>query len=190
MGTIKEPLRKEWQLFVDEYLIDLNASKAAKRAGFGTTQQSAGELGYRLLKKVEIRRAIRKAFRKRLERIRMTSDQVLKELAIIGLSDVQDYEVNDVTGRLISLGNRKASKAVQSVKIKKYSRTNDKGETETEVTTEYKLWDKLKAIELMMRHMGMLDNGETGQPITDTERRRRVNEAAASILDYRRIAVN
>lgn len=184
-------LKPEWELFVNEYLVDLNASKAAKRAGFGTTELSAGQLGYRLLKKVQIKRAIRKAFKKRLDRIQLKQDDVLKQLAIIGLSDVMDYEVNEISGRLIVLKNRQSSKAVQSVKVKKRTWTENE-EPQSEVTIEYKLWDKLKALELMMRHMGMLNDdkptGASGGTID--ERRTRANEQARKYLERRRSNLN
>lgn len=186
MGTTTEPLKAEWQLFVDEYLIDLNATKAAQRAGFGSTEKSCCVTGLRLLGKASIRRAIRKSFKKRLERIRMTSDQVLKELAIIGLSDVQDYEVNDKTGRLVTLKGKSSSRAIQSVKIKKTM----VGDGVMEVTTEYKLWDKMKALEMMMKHMGMVDDKSDDKQLSTDERNRRIAEVAQRLMDRRRSSLN
>lgn len=186
-----ETMKPEWELFVNEYLVDLNAGKAAKRAGFGTTDGSYRVLGHKLLTKVNIRRAIRKAFKKRLARIQLKQDDVLKELALIGLSDVMDYEVNENSGRLIVLKNKQSSKAVQSVKVKKRTWTED-DVPQSEVTIEYKLWDKLKALELMMRHIGMLsdDKSNGSDNRTIDERRTRANEQARKYMERRRSNLN
>lgn len=182
-------LRPEWELFVNEYLVDLNATKAAKRAGFGNTEEALNVTGSRLLRNAKVKRAIRKEFKKRLARIKLTQDQVLKELALIGLSDVMDYEVNEATGRLVVLKNKQSSKAVQSIKVKKRTWIEN-DEPQSEVTIEYKLWDKLKALEMMMRHMGMLD-GDDGKQSKPIEQRR--NNAIAQLgklLEQRRTGSN
>lgn len=178
-------LKPEWELFVNEYLVDLNATRAAQRAGFGSDERSASTYGLRLLGKVVIRRAIRKAFNARLKRVKMTADDVIRELEIVALSDVLNYEVNDKTGRLVPLRNRNASKAVSSVKIKKTYRLDGSID---ECTTEFRLWDKLKAAELLMKHMGLLDDdkssrsgGATGAGLT---------ERASRILEQRRSSLN
>jgi phage terminase small subunit len=75
------------QLFVDEYLIDLNATQAAIRAGY--SEDTAYSQGQRLLKNVEIADAVRKAMDERSERTKFTADQVLAELAKIGFSDIR-----------------------------------------------------------------------------------------------------
>ena len=75
------------QQFVDEYLVDLNATKAALRAGF--SERSAYSTGQRLLKNAEIQARISDAMQSRQNRTQITSDRVLYELARIGLSDVR-----------------------------------------------------------------------------------------------------
>lgn len=188
-----KPLKPEWALFVSEYLVDLNATQAAVRAGFGSTEKSASVLGAKLLAKVRIRAEIEKEFAKRLDRIELTQDRVIKELATLALSDILDYEVNETTGRLIPLNNRRVSRAVQSVKIKRRTWTDRDGNPESEVTTEIKLWDKTRAIELLMRHMGMLngDDGANSKPKgTIDERRARAVAELGRILERRRVESN
>lgn len=75
------------QRFVAEYLIDLNATQAAIRAGYSTKRADA--IGYENLRKPEIAKAIEEAQQKRAERTEITQDRVLKELAKIGFSDIR-----------------------------------------------------------------------------------------------------
>ena len=66
------------QRFVDEYLIDLNATQAAIRAGY--SEKTANEQGSRLLANVSISEAIAEAQNKRAERTEITQDYVLTNI--------------------------------------------------------------------------------------------------------------
>lgn len=73
--------------FVREYLIDLNATQAAIRAGY--SEDTAGAIGYENLNKPQIERAIAAAMNLRAKRTEITADRVLTELAKIGFSDIR-----------------------------------------------------------------------------------------------------
>lgn len=75
------------QRFVDEYLIDLNATQAAIRAGY--SQKTARQIGNRMLTNVDIQAATSKRMGERSSRVEITQDMVLKELAKIGFSDIR-----------------------------------------------------------------------------------------------------
>ena len=64
--------------FVEEYLVDLNATQAAIRAGY--SERTAYSIGQRLLKKVEVQEAIQQAQNKRSERTQITQDEVIRRL--------------------------------------------------------------------------------------------------------------
>ena len=76
MGS--ECMNERQKRFVREYLIDLNATKAAIRAGY--SQKTANEQGSRLLTNVSIQEAIEKGFKKRSDRTEITQDFVLNGL--------------------------------------------------------------------------------------------------------------
>lgn len=80
-------LTAKQQRFVDEYLIDLNATQAATRAGY--SKKTANEQGSRLLANVSVSAAIRQGMNARSGRVEITQDMVLKELAKIGFSDIR-----------------------------------------------------------------------------------------------------
>jgi phage terminase small subunit len=71
-------LRPKHQRFVAEYLIDLNATQAAIRAGYSA--RTAGEIGYELLKKPEIAAAVAKGQQKAIERCEVTRDTIARQL--------------------------------------------------------------------------------------------------------------
>lgn len=89
------PTNDEWEneltakqrAFVREYLIDLNATQAAIRAGYSADTAEQG--GAQLYRNIKIRAAIDAAMKMRAERTEITADRVLKELAKIGFSDLR-----------------------------------------------------------------------------------------------------
>lgn len=74
--------------FVDEYLIDLNATKAAIRAGY--SERTAGQIGEQNLKKLEIKAAIDRAMQERSKRTKIDSDWLLQRLAEEAEADLAD----------------------------------------------------------------------------------------------------
>lgn len=73
--------------FVDEYLVDLNATQAAIRAGY--SQKTARQIGDENLSKPDIAKAVQEAQAARSKRTEVTQDMVLRELAKIGFSDIR-----------------------------------------------------------------------------------------------------
>ncbi|MGE8323996.1 MAG: terminase small subunit [Pseudomonas sp.] len=80
-------LTAKQQRFVDEYLIDLNATQAAIRAGY--SKKTASSQGERLLRNVEVRRYLQAQRQDLQGRTKITQEMVLKELAKIGFSDIR-----------------------------------------------------------------------------------------------------
>ncbi|RIQ64645.1 terminase small subunit, partial [Bordetella avium] len=73
--------------FVDEYLIDLNATQAAIRAGY--SKKTARQIGEENLSKPDIAKAVQEAQAARSKRTEITQDMVLRELAKIGFADIR-----------------------------------------------------------------------------------------------------
>ncbi|WP_145191595.1 terminase small subunit [Pseudomonas sp. URMO17WK12:I11] len=80
-------LTAKQQRFVDEYLIDLNATQAAIRAGY--SKKTASSQGERLLRNVEVRKYLASQREELQGRVKITQDKVLRELAKIGFSDIR-----------------------------------------------------------------------------------------------------
>lgn len=140
-------LTKKQKLFCEEYLIDLNATQAAIRAGY--SPDTANEQGSRLLANVSVRAHIDKALAERSKRTGINSDIVLFELARMARANAGDI-INFDDASLKDNVLRDDTAAIASVKVKKsYS---ESGET---VEREIKLHDKTKSLELLGKHLGM-----------------------------------
>ena len=135
--------------FVEEYLIDLNATQAAIRAGYST--ESAKEIGCENLTKPNVKAEIDKAIAERSRRTGINQDRVLRELAKIAFVNPGDViNLNQATVK--SDAKEEDLAAIASVKIKNIP-TEDGEITEREI----KLCDKLKALDLLGKHLGIYD---------------------------------
>lgn len=81
-------LTPKQSLFVKEYLVDLNATQAAIRAGY--SEKTAGQMGDENLKKPQIAKEIKEAMDERGKRTEITADRVLKEIERLALFDPAD----------------------------------------------------------------------------------------------------
>lgn len=88
-------LTQKQRLFVDEYLIDLNATQAAIRAGY--SKRTAGQIGDENLKKPQIAQAIKAAMESRNKRAQIDADYVLRRLVEIDQMDVADILTDDMS---------------------------------------------------------------------------------------------
>lgn len=140
-------LNRKQQQFVDEYLIDLNATQAAIRAGYSVN--SARDIGCENLTKPNIQEAIAKAMAERSKRTGISQDRIVLELAKLAFVNAND--LIDPEDASIRAGASEDDLAcIQSVKVK----TMD-GEKGTSTEREIRLNDKMKALELLGKHLGM-----------------------------------
>ncbi len=148
-------LTPKQQLFVAEYLIDLNATQAAIRAGY--SHRTAEWMGPRLVTKSHVAVAIQDAMGKRSEKVGIESEKVLHEILKLAMSDVR--KLFDCQGRLLPvhmLPNDVAA-AVSSIKVTT-SRVPGTDPVAVEFTSEIKFWDKKGALELLGKHLKLFGN--------------------------------
>lgn len=140
-------MTKKQKRFCEEYLIDLNATQAAIRAGY--SPESARQSGADNMKNPYIRARIEKAMADRSRRTGVNADRVVMELAKIAFVNAADViDADDATLKADAADEDLA--AVQSVKVKTFG--------EDGVEREIKLADKIKALELLGRHLGMFND--------------------------------
>ncbi len=147
-------MNRRQRRFVDEYLVDLNATQAAIRAGY--SERTARAIAAENLTKPDIRTAVDAAMAERAERTKITQDQVIQELAILLKSDVRHFQIDDETGALVLTDGAPDSawRAVSSVKHRRI--VTGRGEDrETTYEVEFRLWDKPAAARLAGQHLGM-----------------------------------
>ena len=157
------------QRFCDEYLIDLNATQAAIRAGY--SEKRASEQAYQLLQKTTVQNFIQQRQAERMVRTEITQDFVLKELVEMASVNATDYariveknatvQVEGVEMQLYDAeGNPVKYRTVEPILTeeltevqKKALRVIKKGRDGFEIQP----YDKLKILELLGRHLGMWD---------------------------------
>lgn len=139
-------LTEKQQRFVDEYLIDLNATQAAIRAGYSA--KTADVQGSRMLGNIKVQQAIAEAMAKRSKRTGVNQDRVVLELAKIAFVKMTD--IVDSEGRIRSNATDDDLSCIESIKYKESD--NEYGGS---VEREVKISSKLKALELLGKHLGM-----------------------------------
>ncbi len=127
--------------FVREYLVDLNATQAAIRAGY--SKKTAGVQGHELLKKPEIAAAVAAKGKSAADRAGATAEEILRELGRIGFSDAG--QILDERGNCRTLNEMPEDirRCISSVRF-----SGDGG-------TEVKFWPKNQALELLGKYRAM-----------------------------------
>jgi len=171
--------------FVEEYLVDLNATQAAIRAGYSA--KTANEQGARLLANVSVRSALSEAMQSRSKRTEITQDRVLKEIAKIAFGDAravmkwgpggvrlkESSELTDDEAAFVSEVSESTSATGGSLKLK----TND----------------KVGALKLLGDHLGMFRQkvevtGKDGKDLLPMSAGVLVVPAAMSVEDWEKAA--
>jgi phage terminase small subunit len=157
-----------------EYLIDLNQTEAAKRAKYSA--HTAAQQASRLFTNVKIQARIAELKAIRNERTRVTQDRVVKELAMLGFSDLQNYiTIDPLTGAIQAKGFEdmppSESRALKAIKEDRAIKEDADGKGVTVYDkVSFTMHDKIRALEILARHLGMLVErhelmGDGGGPI-------------------------
>jgi len=133
--------------FVEEYLVDLNATQAAIRAGY--SEKTAGNIGFENLQKPEISKEIQAAIAERSERTQVTQDRVISELARIGFSDMRDFARWGEGGVRLLESEDLAEDHARCVAEVSQSISDSGG------SLRFKLHDKVGALRDLGKHLGM-----------------------------------
>lgn len=162
------------ELFVTEYLTDLNATQAAIRAGYSV--KSAVKIGWQLMQKPRVSEAIAKAKAQRNRRTGINQERILEELAAIAFANAADYAqvvekqavLTTKSGIRIPLygedGEPLMFKDVELTETKQLTDCQKKALAGIKMGKngiEIKQYDKTKALELLMKHFGMLNDRNT-----------------------------
>lgn len=129
-------LSKKRRAFIDEYLVDFNATQAAIRAGY--SERSAGSIGHEILKIPEVAEAISQRISERT----MTADEALIRLADMARGDLSDYISGDGldVDRLVADGKGHLVKGIKRVR------------TQYDDRREVEIYDKQAALKLILDH--------------------------------------
>jgi phage terminase small subunit len=133
--------------FVEEYLVDLNATQAAMRAGYSA--KNADKIGSQQLGKTRVRESIDKALNARSKRTEITANMVIAELARVGFSNMVNYAQWNEHGVTLHDSEKLTDDAARCVSEVSQTFTAEGG------TVKFKLHDKVAALEKLGRHFGI-----------------------------------
>jgi phage terminase small subunit len=154
-------LSPKQEQFCREYLIDLNQTQAAIRAGY--SERSAQQMANRLMLNDVIQARISELKKEREDRTEITADRVLQQYCDIAdyrIEDVMDFDGEECIFKPMKEWPKSARTAISSVKQTSETRRIGKEEIKT-VKVEFKVDDRLKALDAMAKHLGLFDNFHT-----------------------------
>ncbi|HXS24369.1 MAG TPA: terminase small subunit [Gemmatimonadales bacterium] len=151
MSVAVQKLNARHIAFVAEFVVCLNATQAAIKAGYST--KTAAIQGSQLLRMPKIAEAIEKARSRAMIKADFDQAKVLGELGLLAFSDVDNYMVDELTGKLVAAPNAPPG-VMRAVSAVKYRAVTD-AEGRIERTVEFRLWDKPGSLKLAGRHVGL-----------------------------------
>jgi phage terminase small subunit len=152
---IDKALTPKQARFVEEYLIDLNGTQAAIRAGYSA--RSARDLACEMLDKAHIAKAVEKRIAARAKKTGLTAERVLRELAAVGLSDIRKFY--DESGELKPVHelDDEAAAALAGVEVEELYEGRGDERKNVGRLKRIKRFDKVRALELAGKHLGLWD---------------------------------
>lgn len=170
-------LTPKQELFCQEYLIDLNATRAAKAAGY--SEKSAHDIGSENLRKPEIQARLSELRGNLMDKLEISKERVVTELARLALFDVRKLYHNDGSPKSLADLDDDTAAAIVGLDVALIGNS----EVGQGTVLKYKMADKKGALESIGKHLGMFvdrveHSGPEGGPI----------EVSSSIDTARRVA--
>lgn len=137
------PLTPKQSRFVDEYLVDLNATQSAIRAGYSA--HTAGKIGPQLLGKTSISKELRMRQNELKERVGIRQEKVISTLAAIAFANIADYVTSD------ELGDR--LRPLSQLTLAQRHAIADAAQLDNGF--RLRLHCKLRALDMLARHLGL-----------------------------------
>lgn len=163
----KELDNEKWKRFIDEYLIDLNITRAYKSVYDVQSDKVASASGSRLLGNVKVQEYLQKKRDELRNSTNVTQERVILELACIAFAMFPDYvEIIDTV---------KKGKKGQSIEVKNWTcLTEEQKKAISKVKYSQKgieiiLHDKVKALELLGRYLGLFKDKVEIEPIGNSD---------------------
>lgn len=140
--------------FVAEYLIDLNATEAAKRCGY--SPKTAKQQGSRLLTNADVAMAVAKGKERQLAVADLSAARVLEEMRRLAFFDVADIFDSDGNLKPIHEIPAEARSAIAGLEVARANFDKTDGKKSNEWLHKVKLAAKDRALEMLAKHFGLL----------------------------------
>jgi phage terminase small subunit len=146
---------KRYEIFARNYVVDLNATRAAIAAGY--SESTAASKGSQLLRISKVRKLIDQLNTKRASKLEITAEKIDEECARLAFSNMLDYmEIVEgkPTGLDLSKLTRDQAASIQEI-TEDTTGGNGDGERRLILRTKFKLADKAKALDMLYRRHGL-----------------------------------
>ena len=159
--ALRSELTPRQERFVEEYLVDRNATAAAVRAGY--SKKSASQIASHLLVDVKVQENIRARGAAALAKIEVTEERTLQEVSAVGFSNIKDFLEWDKDRGLVVKDSKDIpdvlASAIESIEDQTLTTTNKDGtRTYTRHKLKVKLYPKLPALQLISEYIGLTDS--------------------------------
>lgn len=178
---MKPTLTPKQQAFCREYLIDLNATQAAIRAGY--SEKTARSQAQRMLTNVDIQTELKELMEIRAKRAEIDADTVLAELLRIARADIGEAFNPDGSLKSMAEMPEEIRRAISGVDV--FEEFQGRGDSREQIgfTRKVRFWDKVKALEMLGRHLRMFSDrveitGKDGGPVEVGQSGRPAEEVA------------
>lgn len=178
---MKPTLTPKQEAFCREYLIDLNATQAAIRAGY--SEKTARQAGTENLSKPAIQAELKELMDLRAKRSEIDADTVLAELLRIARADIGEAFKPDGSLKSMAEMPEEIRRAISGVDV--FEEFQGRGEAREQIgfTKRVRFWDKVKALEMLGRHLRMFSDrveitGKDGGPVEVGQSGRPAGEVA------------
>ena len=157
-------------IFVREYLVDQNGTRAAIAAGYA--EKSASVTASRLLKNAKVRAEIDKATQERCKRLDITADRVLQEIAKLAFYDPREFFTGNGQLKQVRELDDNTAMALAGMEINELWEPGEDGKKEqVGYTKKFKLADKGVNLERLGKHLKLFTDkfeaqGPDGMPLT------------------------
>lgn len=149
---MKASLSPKQQRFVAEYLVDLNATQAAIRAGY--SRRTAEQQGPRLLGNAGVATAIQSGQAKKLDSLEFDAQRILQELGRLALVDMRSFF--DEFGNFKAIKDLTPAQGAALASFEVIKKNAVAGDGAVDVIHKFKVWDKTKALDTLAKHFGLL----------------------------------
>lgn len=152
---------RQCEIFPYEFIKDFHVTKAAKRSGY--SEKTAFVQGSNALKYKSVRRKIAELIYERMARTKIDQDAVVNELACIAFSNPANFFNEDGTLKNILEMQRSDVVAIKEIQVRQLYEKGVQGvpkngpPKKVGTVTKLKFYDKISALELLGRHLGMFD---------------------------------
>ncbi|ARO89170.1 terminase [Nitrosospira lacus] len=138
--------------FAEEYCVDLNATAAYIRAGYGARSNSAEAAASRLLSNVKVQKVIEEKQKEIAKRCEVTAEKVIREVSALAFSDVRKLFNADGSLKAIHELDDATAAAIASIEV------------DPAGVRKIKVWDKNRAQEHLCKHFGLFDKDNSQKP--------------------------